>query len=299
MNKTVYAIAVFAVMLLSGCGGGEKSVSPSAGLKWGFTTQNFAGLVPVSPETAKEFINYAKKQGLQWIELRDPNASLSVEQCREIAAFAKEQGIEINYSAQRGLLAEDFREIFGRAAANTAVFDGPRTVRILALRGRDEHGWTKEEFARAVAAANEAAECAAAQGVRFAVENADVALNGRNRSYYGMAELLEATVPNVLLQLDTANLFTGSVPVTPEQAEEFIRKYASRISYLHLKSARDGKALPVLDGNPLDFKTILSVLAGHGPQYIAIELVPGGSAEQVYANMKAGLDSLRAEGVLR
>ena len=170
---------------------------------------------------------------------------------------------------------------------------------MLALRGRDEHGWTKEELARAVAAANEAAERAAAQGVRFAVENADVALDGRSRSYYGITELLEATAPAVLLQLDTANLFTGSVPVTPEQAEKFIKKYASRVSYLHLKSARDGKALPVLDGNPLDFKTILSILAGHGTQYIAIELAPGGNAEQVYANMKAGLDGLRAEGLLR
>lgn len=285
-------------MLMSGCGGDEKSASPFAEFKWGFTTQNFAGHVPVSPETAKEFINYAKEQGLQWIELRDPNASLSVEQCREIATFAKEQRIEVNYSAQRGLLADDFWEIFGRAVANTAVFDGLRTVRVLALRRKDEQGWTKEEFARAVAVANEAADRAAAQGIRFTVENADVALDGRGRPYYGMTELLEATSPNVLLQLDTANLFTGPVPVTPQQAEEFIRKYATRISYLHLKSARDGKALPVLEGNPLDFKTILSMLADHGTQYIAIELSPGGTAEQVYANMKAGMDDLRTEGLL-
>jgi sugar phosphate isomerase/epimerase len=285
----------FATVLLTGC----REAEVREDFRLGFTTQNFAGHVPVSVETAKEFVTYARDQGLQWIELRDPDASLTAEACRDIAALARELGVEVNYSAQRGLLAEDFWEIFDRAVVNTAVFDGPRTVRVLALRGEGEKGWTEQEFRHMVAVANQAVRRATEHGVGFTVENADAALDGRDRPYYGMIELMEEMASEVTLQLDTANLFTGPVPVTPEEAEAFIKRYAPRISYLHLKSARDGQALPVLDGNPLDFKTIFSILADHGPQYIAIELAPNKSAEQVFANMESGVNSLRREGLLR
>lgn len=299
MIRVFRIMKVCAAVLLAGCRGGESQKEASADFKWGFTTQNFAGHVPVSVETAKEFVTYAREQGLPWIELRDPDALLTMEQCREIAAFAGKQGIEINYSAQRSLLTQDFWEVFDRAARNTSVFKGPRAVRVLALRGGHEYGWTEDEFKRIVNIANQAAERAASHGVRFTVENADPALTGQGKGFYGMTELLEATGPDVLLQLDTANLFTGPVPVSPEQAEAFIKRYAPRISYLHLKSARDGLALPVLDGNPLDFKRIFSILADYGPQYVAVELAPNESAAQVFANMEAGLDGLRREGLIR
>jgi sugar phosphate isomerase/epimerase len=269
----------------------DEDVPVASEILWGFTTQNFGGLIPVSLETAKDYVRYAERVGFEWIELRDPDASLTVDECREIAKLAESLGIRINYSAQRDLLAEDFWEIFDRALVNTAVFDGPQFVRILALRGEGEKGWTEREFQQMVAIANAAVVRAAEHGVGFTVENADAALDGRNQPYYGMIELLEAIDPAVTLQLDTANLFTGPVELSPVDAEAFIRQFAPRISYLHLKSAHNRQPLPVIDGNPLDFDTIFSLLESR-PQWVAIELAPNESADQVYAAMEAALDAL-------
>ena len=263
-------------------------------VRWGFTTVNFLPHIPVTVESSKAHIDLAKELGFQWIELRDPDAALTPDQCREIAAHARQSGIEVNYSAQRGLLAEDFWEVFERAAANTGLFDGPRTIRVLALRGSGDEGWSEVEFARMVEVANEGARRAAEAGLRFTVENADGALDGRGQTYRGMTEFLLATEPGVLLQLDTANLFTGPVEVTPEEAEAFIRRFADRISYLHIKSARDRKALPVLDGNPLPFEQIFTLLESKGKRlYAAIELASGTApVDEIYQNMKISISRL-------
>ncbi len=291
------------VVLLTACihkhGDLRLSTDPS-GIRWGFTTQNFLPTVPVSLEAAKRFVSYAKKEGFSWIELRDPDASLSVEQCREIAAFAGHNGIEVVYSMQRGLLADDFEVVFDRALANTKVFNGLQVVRVLALRSKEDWGWTDTEFSRAVTVANKAAQQAAGHGCQLMIENADVVLDGTGKDCFGMIQLMETVDPEILLQLDTANLFTGPQPVTPQQAEEFIRTYARRIIYVHLKSARDGKAQPVLSGNSLNFRTIFSLLAESGKTpHVAIELASGtANTQQVFKNMQSSLDWLRNEELI-
>lgn len=268
------------------------------GVRWGFTTVNFLPHVPVTVASSKAHIDLARSLGLQWIELRDPDAMLTHDECREIAAHARENGIAVNYSAQRGLLAADFWEVFERAAANTAVFDGPRTVRVLALRGWEDAGWNDTEFARMIEVANEGARRAEAMGLRFAVENADAALDGRGKDYRGMTEFLSATAPQVLLQLDTANLFTGPVETTPEAAAEFIRTFADRVAYVHLKSARDGQPLPVVEDNPLAFRDILGLLAPHGAPPVVLEFAPAGDAGAVDRHTRLSLENLVGEGLL-
>lgn len=265
------------------------------GIQLGFTTQNFLPSVPVSVESAKQFISYAKVEGFSWIELRDPDVSLTLDQCREIASFAKQNGIEVVYSMQRGLLADDFDEKFSKALANTERFNGPNLVRVLALRGQEESGWSEAEFRRMVQVANQAAQTASARGYRLMIENADAVLDGTAKDGFGMMQLLDAVSPSIELQLDTANLFTGPEPVSPEQAEAFIRRYAHRISYVHLKSARDRKPQKVLCGNPLAFGKIFDLLTGSHP-YVAIELTSGNiSAEQIYKNMQISRERLQKE----
>ncbi len=296
----INALALTSLMvLLSACDSTDSTVADIPEVRWGFTTQNFVGHVPVTLESSLAFVRYAHENGLSWIELRDPDASLTVGECKEIAALARELGIEINYSAQRGLLAVDFWEVFDRAVVNTALFDGPQTVRVLALRGEDPHGWTEAGFEHMVAVANQAMQRAAEHGVGFTVENADAALDGRGYAYYGMTELLEAIDPAITLQLDTANLFTAPVEVTPEAAIDFIQRYAARVSYLHVKSARDGQALPILDGNTLGFAAIFGLLEDYAPIYAVIELGPNAHTDGVYASMRVSLDYLREKGWLK
>jgi sugar phosphate isomerase/epimerase len=283
--------------------GGLSAASPLLspdfpGVRWGFTTVNFLPHVPVTVESSKAHIDLAKSLGLQWIELRDPDASLTPGECAGLAAHARQAGIEVNYSAQRGLLASDFWEVFERAAANTAAFDGPRTIRVLALRGSGDQGWSDAELAKMVEVANEGARRAAAMGLRFAVENADAALDGRGKNYRGMTEFLSATDPAVLLQLDTANLFTGPVGTTPAAAADFIRTFAARVAYVHLKSARAGQPLPMIAGNPLGFSDVLRLLAPHGAPPVVLELAPAEDAEAVHRHTRLSLDNLLADGLL-
>jgi sugar phosphate isomerase/epimerase len=266
---------------------------------WGFTTVNFLPHMPATVASSKAHIDLAKSLGLQWIELRDPDAVLTPDECREIAAHAREHGIRVNYSAQRGLLAADFWEVFERAAANTAVFDGPRTVRALALRGSGDAGWSDAELAQMIEVANEGARRAEAMGLRFAVENADAALDGRGKDYRGMTEFLSATGPGVLLQLDTANLFTSPVETTPEAAADFIRTFADRVAYVHLKSARGGKPLDVVESNPLQFHEILKILGAGGTPPVVLELAPAATAHSADGNIRRSLENLAKTGLLR
>lgn len=267
-------------------------------VRWGFTTVNFLPHIPVTVESSKAHIDFAKALGFQWIELRDPDAVLTPDQCREIAAHARQEGIEVNYSAQRGLLAEDFWDVFERAAANTVLFDGPRTIRVLALRGNGDEGWSEVEFARMVEVANEGARRAAEADLRFAVENANGALDGRGQTYRGMTEFLLATDPGVLLQLDTANLFTGPVEVTPEAAAEFVRAFAHRTAYVHLKSAKDRKPLSRVEGNPLGFREILKIIAEDKAPPVVFEFAPAEDSDTVRRNTAQSIQNLLGEGLL-
>ena len=266
--------------------------------QWGFTTQNFSKALPVTAEAVRNHILHARERGYSWIELRDPEAGLSIDDCKALAEFARGQGIEVNYSAQRGLLAEDFMEVIARAAANTAVFDGPRVVRVLALRGAGEFGWDDAEFARSIENAKDAAALAARHGLRLAVENAETALYGVPGDYQGMNDFMLAAPPDVWLQLDTSNLFCLPVIPSADDAAAFIRSHAQRVAYLHLKSARDGKALTRLDGNPLPFSQVFDIVANDAPTYVAIELSGSADAAEVRAEMDASITHLSETGIL-
>lgn len=267
-------------------------------ISWGFTTQNYLEFIQPTLESARSFLSDARLLGLQWLELRDPNASLSLDDCRELAAYAELLGLEVNYSAQRGLLSNDLETILPLAIANTACFKGPRTVRILALRGSEKEGWTEAEFKAVLKNAQMAAQHAAKAGLSLSIENADVALFGKAGSYRGMDDLFAAMDKSIRWQLDTANLFLGPVAVSPQDAARFIERFGSRVSYLHVKTAGPTTALPTLSDNPLDFVEVFQLLAGHKRIYAVIELASDKSPETIRENFQQGLSYLRDKGLL-
>lgn len=304
MRKLIHYIAVAAIICsLAGCRKKktEESPAPVRNIRWGFTTCNFLGAVPVSLESSIKHIDFAKEQGYSWIELRDPDASLTKEECTKIAAHAEQSGIEVAYSVQRGLLARDFRQVVQRGFENATLFKGPPMLRVLALRDSHAYGWNEMEFKDAVQTANMAASLAASKRFRLMIENANVVLDGSKHDCFGLAKLLDVISPTIELQLDTANIFTGPAEVSPQEAEAFIRKYASRISYVHIKSAKEMTTQPVLNGNPLAFETILDILCEGGrPINAAIELTcKSDDPEVLYGNMKESLKWLKKQGLFQ
>jgi sugar phosphate isomerase/epimerase len=268
-------------------------------IKLGFTTTNFLKPLPVSLENKKKLLDLAGDLGCSWVEIRDPSASLSVEDCRQLMAYAKSKNLEIGYAMQVGILAPTYWEIFSRGLPNAAVFEGPRTIRTLAAGPEftsdpKKKYWTLAELYKAVEKANRAGNAARSVGLKYVVENSFEALKGDGMTGFGMSEFIANANSNVFLQCDTANFFAVSRVVTkPEEAKAFMEKYGARIPYVHVKaSSSEHKVLPVLAQNELDLDTVFSIMTKNKIRYAAIELTQPQTFEACANNLKKSFDYL-------
>lgn len=268
-------------------------------IKHGFTTTNFLKPLPVSLDNKKKLLDLASELGCSWVEIRDPSASLTVDECRQLMAYAKSKNIEIGYALQVGLLDPAYWEIFTRGLANAVVFEGPRTIRTLAAGPEfasdpKKKTWTLTELFKAVQIANRAGNIARSVGLKYVVENAFESLKGDGITGFGMSEFFANVNSNMFLQCDTANFFATSRVVTkPEEAKAFMEKYAGRMPYIHIKaSSSEHKVLPVLAQNELDFDTVFSLLTQNKIRYQAIELTQPETFEDCKNNLKKSFEYL-------
>lgn len=301
-------LIMLCLVLLTGCASNGKkqqiTFTKYPNLKLGFSTKNFLDYLPVTEENIKNLVDYADDEGYAWIELRDPNAMLSLEECRNIAEYARARKIEVAYAINTGLLDSDFGRKFDRAVHNAVFFDGPKVVRAAAggnifLEDMDKKGWTAEELQQLTATANEAARSAQRRGLRFVVENGSEALKGDGKTYFGLTEFFERADPNVGWQFDTANFFCVSrVHTRPADARAFLEKNIGKLAYIHLKTSRDGQAQPVLGDNELDFDVVFSLMSQHNVPYVAMELYGKKNIGQVCRNHKKSVAYLKRKGFI-
>jgi sugar phosphate isomerase/epimerase len=303
--KTKFGVGVMAVILLAAFLTGSVLASEKLVLKkypeikLGFTTTNFLKPLPVSLENKKKLVDLAGELGCSWVEIRDPSASLTLDECRQLAAYAKSKNIEIGYALQVGLLDPKFFEIFTRGLPNAAVFEGPRIIRTLAAgpefaNDPKKKTWTLSELYKAVRVANRAANLARTAGLKYVVENAQEALKGDGVTGFGLSEFFANVNSNMFLQCDTANFFaTSRVLTKPEEAKAFMEKYAGRMPYIHIKSSSsEHKVLPILAENELDFNTVFSILTKNKVRYAAIELTQLDTFEGCTNNLKKSFEYL-------
>ena len=300
MKSMIIAIFLSLVFLgVSAFAGETIKLKNYPDLKIGFTTANFLRALPVTLDNTKKLIDFASDQGFSWIELRDPNAVLTLEECKQIADYARGKKIEIGYAMGVGLMDANFEEVFSRGLANAAVFEGPQTAR--ASCGGNEFNvdpkktaWTLAELNTLVAAANKAANQAKAMGLKYATENANEVIKGDGTTSFGITEFFANVNPNVGLQFDTGNFFCVSRVLTkPADAQAFLEKYIGKLAYIHLKtSSPEHKPLPILGENELDFNIILALMAKNRVPWVAIELAQAGTLEECYANHKKSVEYL-------
>ncbi len=304
-------------MILSGCSSGsqeqaaEEAANPNLeftdydNLKLGFTTQNFLAAMPVSLETSKQFIDYGAEQGYAWLELRDPNAELSVEESQEIAAYAQEKDIEVSYAIQKGLLDDDFWPTFEKGLQNAVVFEGPKLIRSLASLSEfasdtAKQGWTQEELVIAVQYADSAAELANEAGLQYVVENGGEPFFGQGEQYFGVADLFTQASEQVGWQFDTANPFSvARVHGATDSIRNYLQANVGNLFYIHLKSAQNGQAQEVLGENPLPLPEVLQLLSEHSVPYVAIELQAVDNQEQAFANQEQSLAYLQSQNLVK
>jgi sugar phosphate isomerase/epimerase len=291
------------VAAMTGCGG-QITFKKYPNLKVGFTTVNFIKYVPVSKENMVMFIDYAHDKGFAWIEMRDPNAILSHEECKELAAYARNRNIEVGYAIHKGALDADFWKTFNAGVVNAGCFDGPRTLRAVACGGEfgtDEQrkGWTAEELDRLVTNANKAGAIAKSKGLHLFLENGKEALEGDPPNYYGLNNLLDRVSSDVGWQCDSANMFSVSRVVTkPDRTEAFLNKYVSRMGYIHLKTSKNAVAQPVLGDSDLDLDVFLSAMSANDVPYVAIELHGTTSEDNTRWSIEQSLAYLKKRGIV-
>lgn len=271
-------------------------------LKLGFTTQNFLQVMPVNLENSKKLVDYAAAEGYSWIELRDPDAVLSLEEAQEVADYATQKGIEVSYAIQKGILDEDFWPTFSKGVKNAAVFEGPGFFRSLGsfaefTADTSKEGWTQEELDQLVLYADSAASLAHENGLQYVIENASESFFGKDNAYFGIADLFSHTSENVGWQFDTANPFSVSrVHPAADSVAKFLEEHANNLYYIHLKSAEDGQAQTTLMENPLPFAEVFNIMSAHDVPYVAIELQAVDNEKQAFDNMQKSVDYLSEQG---
>jgi sugar phosphate isomerase/epimerase len=297
----IAALFLWVTLMASSAMAAEKIVLQKyPELKIGFLNVNFIKQWPLGVESAKKAIDYASNQGFWWIEIRDPYATLSLAEAQGLAAYAEQEGIEVAYAMNIGLLDPNFWEVFARGLANAAVFKGPRTIRTagpgleFATNEKKTH-WTFGELQKAVETANQAANLAKMFGLQYVAENGLEALKGDGVSTFGTTELFGNANSNLGFQLDTGNFFCVSrVWTKPEDAQAFIEKHASRMGYMHLKTSSTAhKIQPIAGDNELDFDIIFAIAAKNKRPYVGFELDQPATLEQAYENHKKSVQYLK------
>ena len=295
------------LLIMTNCSTQKKKIvfTNYSNFKLGFTTQNFIGCLPVTPENTKMLLDYAANKGFSFIELRDPDAILTFEECSDIANYAREKEIEMAYSNQRGLLDPDFWNIFKKGVKNASAFTGPKTIRAT-LSGKnftEDPGkveFTRDEFTKSVEIANQAAQMAGEQGMQFVIENGNELFIESIDSIYGFESFFKQVNPNVDWQFDTGNPFANkNTYVNPDSVKQYLERHARQIKYDHLKSAQNYKAQKILCKNDLDFNDIIKILSANNINFISIELLVDSVKNTVFENMDKSLDYLRSEGYIK
>jgi sugar phosphate isomerase/epimerase len=301
MRAAIIILILSLVFLGSSTYSAEKKIvlTKYPDLKIGFTTVNFIKALPVTVQNMKTLVDYASDQGFTWIELRDPNAVLTLDECKQIANYARSKKIEVAYAMGVGLMDANFWEVFSRGLANAAVFDGPQTIRTAAPGNEfnidpKKTAWTLNELHRLVAVANKAANQAKALGLKYATENAFEVVKGDGITSFGTTEFFANVNSNVGLQLDTGNFFcVARVWTKPEDARAFLEKYISKLAYIHLKtSSKDHKTQPVLAENELEFDIFFALMKKFKVPYVAFELAQVPTFQECSDNHKKSVEYL-------
>jgi sugar phosphate isomerase/epimerase len=273
-------------------------------LKIGFSTQNFMKSMPLDVKSINEIIDYAAREGYSFIELRDPEASLLLSECKMLAKFAESRVVEIIYEINVNPLAPNFSSIFQKSLENITAFSDKGIIRTIVSNSEfssdtTKKGWNEQELNQIVELTEYWGEIAQKHGCRFIIENANEAFFGKNKVYFGFADFFNRT-KKVGLQFDTANPFqnTSREKADPRKVEEYLTTVQDRWVTTHLKSCKDGISQPVLDDNPFDFEKILSLMSAGNVTYLALELASVPDKRTCFENHSKSINYLVKKGVL-
>jgi hypothetical protein len=255
-------------------------------------------------DNIRELLDFAAGDGYAFIELRDPEAALSLEDCELLSSHAREKGIEVLYEIHKDLFSPDFQEVFERAVVNTTAFGKPGILRSILSWSEftgDENktGWTQEELDQLAALADQAALTAMEQHVQFVLENI-IEPWSANPGGFGLQDFFGAT-SRVGLQFDTANPFLPSCrgSAQPDQVAAYLEGMAGRWFTTHLKCGKDGAFQPVLSENPLPFQKVFELMSSSRVMYAALELLSVDDPQTCFDNHRESIAYLASLDIIQ
>lgn len=264
------------------------------GIKLGFSTQNFHKAMPLSVDNLKELFDFAAEEDYEFIEIRDPLAELSEQDCKILTDYAWEKDLEIIYEIHKDLFDPDFQAVFDRALRNIEVFGDPGILRTILswsefAADKNKKGWTLEEVDYLTTTADSCAKIAKVQDVQLIFENIIepwFSEDGR----FGLVDFFDRT-SLVGLQFDTANPFLSASRgmADPEAVADHLATLQGKWITSHLKCAAEDSFQPVLKDNPLPFHRVFKLMAAHGVKYAALELLAVDGKKACYENHRKSI----------
>ena len=274
-------------------------------MKLGLSTFNFLKSIPFDVSGLTEIIEYASENGYQYVEVRDFQVDLTIDQCNELAKVAEKNKIDLLYVFNINPLDSGFSEVFAKALANVMILPGPGILRALVSRSEFDadklkKGWNGEELARLVNLADHSAQIALEKNIRFVVENNNEAFFGDGKTYFGLADFFEKSAFTGL-QMDIANPFCNSSRVKndPERVIAFLSGLGDRWIETHLKTVLNGEPQPVFTDNPMRIEKIIDLMGKMRVKYVTVELAQAERKEQCFENHTLSLQFLKDIGVLK
>jgi len=274
-------------------------------LQIGFSTQNFLKAMPNSVANLTELIEYASKEGYQFIEIRDELAKLTASECEALAEVAKKNKVDVIYELHKNPLDTGFFKVFERGLANTLLFPGPGILRTVLSRVEFDtvmKGWTKAELNQLTKMTDSCATIARSKNMRFIVENFNEPFLGNDPIYFGLSDMFAGTKLTGL-QFDLGNPFRKPVmaKADPEKVLEYLPSLGNRWVTTHLKTVlvMGGDMQAVLSENPLPIEKVVDLMAKQNVIYGALELAALPDKQQCYDNHAASIKFLKDIGVLK
>ena len=276
-------------------------------LKMGFSTQNFQKAMSVNVEDLTEIIEYASKEGYQFIQLRDNLAELTTEECMALADVAEKNKIEVIYEIHKNPLDSGYFEVFKKGLDNSLLFHGPGILRTIISNSEfaadlNKNGWTKDELTKLSSLSDSCAQIAKAKNIQFIVENFNEPFFGDSSTYFGLADFF-ANTSGTGLQFDVGNPFskTSRERADPEKVAEYLSKMRKRWVTTHLKTVHvmGGSMQPVLTENPLPIEKVVVLMGQQDVLYAALELASVADKKECYSNNAASIQFLKDKGVLK
>ena len=273
-------------------------------LKIGFSTQDFQKAMPVDVKSLIEIIEYASKEGYQFIMLRDELAKLTIDDCKALAGVAKKNRIDVIYEIHKNPLDSGYSEIFDKGLSNILLLPGPGIIRTLVSKSEFEtdpsrKGWSRDELAELARISEASASKAKGKNVQFIVENFNEPFFGNGPEYYGLNDFFSNTTITGL-QFDISNPFrnTSRMKADPEKVMTYLSSLGNRWVTTHLKTAVSGEMQPVLTENPISVEDVVSLMAKKNITYVTLELAGVTDKDQCYENHAISIRFMKDKGIL-